>query len=320
MSSDKYCKIHWIPTTAVRINFACIFGNKLSTNDLDLTRCVWAGFSFSVQRLFVPTIANPGAIGYTCACFFAPGWRKGRERRNGRNSIVFPYLRQLPVDQEKKRTACLHAHVFGHVSIKPAKVVFKIVGHQTWDECLELRIFHVFFVAGGVAIASAATDQQETCPMDINELPVPAEVHMTTSPETSSDSKREVYQRLRKKTPPEDARVPAPQALPSQEKPSTSDKPESTEELEEAGEGLASSGQWMQVKTCMGKYHWCIPTACTWRYNIYTIYCNESMSMFSLLGKAFGALCHKEWPIGTETSEVREPWQGSGKGSGKGSG
>lgn len=102
--------------------------------------------------------------------------------------------------------------------------------------------FMCFFLAGGVAIASA-TDQQETCPMDINELPVPAEVHMTTSPETSSDSKREVYQRLRKKTPPEDARVPAPQALPSQEKPSTSDKPESTEELEEAGEGLASSGQ-----------------------------------------------------------------------------
>ena len=148
MSSDKYCKIHWIPTTAVRNNFACIFGNKLSTNDLDLTRCVWAGFSFSVQRLFVPTIANPGAIGYTCACFFAPGWRKGRKRRNGSNSIVFPYLRQLPVDQEQKRTACLHAHVFGHVSIKPAKVVFKIVGHQTWDECLELRIFHVFFSCG----------------------------------------------------------------------------------------------------------------------------------------------------------------------------
>ena len=102
---------------------------------------------------------------------------------------------------------------------------------------------HVIFLVGGDAIASAATDQQDTLPTDINQLPVPAEVHMTTSPEISSDGKREVYQRCRKKTPPQDARTPAPQALPSQERPSTSDKPKSTEGLEEAGEGLASSGQ-----------------------------------------------------------------------------
>ena len=42
---------------------------------------------------------------------------------------------------------------------------------------------------------AAATDVQETCPLDINSLPVPSEPTPTFSPEISSESRRSEYQR-----------------------------------------------------------------------------------------------------------------------------
>ena len=55
-------------------------------------------------------------------------------------------------------------------------------------------------VFGGHPTSSAATDQQDTFPTDVTELPVPPEADPKNSPETSAEERRGQFQRLRKKT------------------------------------------------------------------------------------------------------------------------
>ena len=50
-------------------------------------------------------------------------------------------------------------------------------------------------MCAGSNITTAATDQQDTCPMDVTALTVPAEPAPMFSPQTSSGERREVYQR-----------------------------------------------------------------------------------------------------------------------------
>lgn len=91
-------------------------------------------------------------------------------------------------------------------------------------------------------ISSAATDEQETFPVDVNTLPLPTEVTPKPSPEVSAAQKRNAFHRCRKKTTPEEAGHQPAHVDDAQEKPDASPKhdvkPMKRSKLDEAWEGI----------------------------------------------------------------------------------
>lgn len=98
---------------------------------------------------------------------------------------------------------------------------------------LSLSLFFPLSLSlGGAAITAPATDNQDTLPIDINEVPVPTEVTPTRSPEIPTEAKRLAFQRLRRKTASSEVLLPEGPSLPSKEKPSDSienEKPKKAE-------------------------------------------------------------------------------------------
>ena len=85
----------------------------------------------------------------------------------------------------------------------------------------------------------AATDQQDTLPMDVTALPVPPDAKPKNSPETSAEEKRVQFQRLRKKTSVEMVE-PSPR---HHEDSGTASIAANDQENEEAWQGLGKSGR-----------------------------------------------------------------------------
>ena len=157
--------------------------------------------------------------------------------------------------------------------------------------------FAVFFL--GVNTTSAAMDEQDTFPVDVNTLPLPPEVTPKPSPEVSAAQKRNAFHRCRKKSTPEEAGH-QPAHVDAQEKPAASPKhdvkPTKRSKLDEA---------WEWIFEGVGNYkHRSFHCMDARIKNLILSFCPMWCIDVCWLGNVIRALRHTRWPIRYETRET----------------